>query len=108
MRTSRALAIVGCLIVGHAAAGGLFSYSVRASSLDAPDLAVTRLTALDSVQIGRGLTIEWTVRNQGRQTAAAEWTDAVYLSTDARLDLADHFIEGRELFAMPLQHGFAG
>jgi RHS repeat-associated protein len=47
-----------------------------------PDLVVTSLNAPATVSPGSGISVSWTVQNQGAiDTAASQWNDAVLLST---------------------------
>ncbi len=67
-------------------ADSFFALTARPAGVPAPDLAVTTLTVPAAVQVGQNAELGWTVRNHGQQAAEGQWTDTVYLSTDARLD----------------------
>ena len=53
-----------------------------------PDLVVDTVIAPPSMFSGQQIEVEWVVRNQGAGSTQSEiWSDAVYLSTDATLNL---------------------
>lgn len=47
-----------------------------------PDLKLSELKTPETVLTGISYPVEWRVKNIGRQGAHAEWSDAVYLSSD--------------------------
>ncbi|WP_166362084.1 calcium-binding protein [Pseudomonas akapageensis] len=52
-----------------------------------PNLIVDRITAPTSVLQGNTITVEWVVKNTGTSpTTSPTWTDAIWLSTDDKLD----------------------
>ena len=57
-----------------------------------PDLTITTGTAPTSGSVGSSLNLSWTVKNIGATAANADWTDAIYLSTDETYDFNDQFI----------------
>lgn len=57
-------------------------------------LQVSQVTAPDATVAGQPLTLSWTVINQGSGTAAAPWTDLVYLSAEASLNPATGILFG--------------
>ncbi|WP_156804809.1 CARDB domain-containing protein [Synechococcus sp. PCC 6312] len=59
------------------------------ATLDAPDLAVTNLTAPESATWGTPIPVSWTVTNQSQYKALGNWTDYLYASSDAILDPTD-------------------
>ena len=50
-------------------------------TLSAPDLAVTGVAAPAAAALDSLISVSWTVANQGAVAAPAQWTDAVYLSS---------------------------
>lgn len=81
MRLSRAIAIVGCLLAGHAAAGALFWSLV---SVPESNLAMLALSVL--VTGALILALSWTER-----TAVLAWDPSITLSRAARRGLTDLF-----------------
>ncbi|MEM9272984.1 MAG: CARDB domain-containing protein, partial [Cyanobacteria bacterium P01_F01_bin.143] len=62
---------------------------------DRPDLQVVLIDVTDEVAGGSSVTLEFTVKNQGKaSTTAANWTDTVYLSLDDKIS-SDDIIVGR-------------
>ena len=61
----------------------------KAITLGNSDLVVTGMTAPDAVASGQTVNVQWTGKNQGTGTAATDWYDQVFLSTDAVLDAGD-------------------
>ena len=58
-----------------------------------PDLQVTSVTAPTYALEGQNITVNWAVTNAGTgPTAAASWSDYVYLSRDQVLDPTDQFL----------------
>ncbi|MCH2247748.1 MAG: putative Ig domain-containing protein, partial [Crocosphaera sp.] len=53
------------------------------------DLQVDTITLPSRVETGETIELEWTIFNRGDYKAEGEWTDAVYLSTDATWDIND-------------------
>lgn len=55
-----------------------------------PDLTITDLAVPVEAIAGQPVTVKWTVKNTGAGvTAAAGWTDKIYLSDNPQLDTAD-------------------
>ncbi|MCM0593810.1 MAG: CARDB domain-containing protein [Gloeotrichia echinulata DEX184] len=54
-----------------------------------PDLTVTAASAPATAVLGEGISVNWTVKNQGTLAAAGTWYDSVYLSDDTTLDASD-------------------
>ncbi len=53
----------------------------------APDLAVDELTTTTAQPIaGEAITVNWSVTNLGNGPTESDWSDAIYLSTDADFD----------------------
>ncbi|RYD85586.1 MAG: APHP domain-containing protein, partial [Verrucomicrobiaceae bacterium] len=50
-----------------------------------PDLRVETVTAPQTAQPGRTLTVNWTVSNVGELAASGTWVDRIYLSTNGTL-----------------------
>jgi hypothetical protein len=70
---------------------------------DAPDLAVTSLTAPGKAVSGRAVRVSWTVENLGSlATPGSFWTDRVYLSRDEALDRNEDRPAGSALRTEPL------
>lgn len=62
--------------------------SIELSS--SPDLQITSFDAPTEAQSGQPITVQWTVQNTGEaSTFATTWYDAIYLSSDSRLDHTD-------------------
>ncbi|WP_295529412.1 CARDB domain-containing protein, partial [uncultured Pseudacidovorax sp.] len=55
----------------------------------APDLVVELVSAPATASSGQPVEVSWRVRNQGETPATGTWKDAVYLSSDDRLDAGD-------------------
>ncbi len=53
----------------------------------APDLTVLDLTAPDAASVSQTVELTWTVRNIGLRPALGDWNDAIYLSSDDKLDV---------------------
>ncbi|WP_198648553.1 CARDB domain-containing protein, partial [Cyanothece sp. BG0011] len=61
--------------------------------LPAPsDLVVTDVTVPNSAIPGQGISISYSVENQGTDTAFGTWTDSVYLSRDTQWDINDTLV----------------
>jgi len=90
MRISRALAIVGCLLVGHAAAGGLFWALVNVPESNIAMLALSVLVAVLLLTV-----LSWT-----ETTALLAWDQGVTLGRAARRGLTSvmPFIAGALVF----------
>ncbi|MEO8428859.1 MAG: CARDB domain-containing protein, partial [Verrucomicrobiota bacterium] len=58
------------------------------------DLEVTRVTAPSAVLDGQGIDVTWNVRNNGPDSLAAGWTDALYLVPSGQTDLAQATLLG--------------
>ncbi|MDZ8264725.1 CARDB domain-containing protein [Nostoc sp. ChiQUE01b] len=56
------------------------------------DLQVDEITLPSSAKSGEEVKISWKVTNYGDNPASGEWSDAVYLSTDAIWDINDRLI----------------
>jgi len=57
--------------------------------VETPDLEMTAVAAPATGVVGGAVEVSWTVTNTGSVPALADWTDAVYLSSDPNLDLGD-------------------
>lgn len=68
------------------------------------DLVVSSITVPDSAIAGDSVQINWTVTNQGANTAQGQWTDALYLSADTLWSLEDPHI-GNALHTGGLEPG---
>src|SRR6185436_18694957 len=55
-------------------------------------LRVTAIDAPATIVADDTVTLSWTVQNQGAVTAFPDWTDYVFLSTDAVLNPQDPFV----------------
>jgi subtilase family serine protease len=74
--------------------------------LSAPDLVVTDATAPASAIVGERVRVSWAVTNQGEVPALTDWTDALYLSADERVDSSDRFLSSAGISAQtPLAAG---
>jgi len=69
-----------------------------------PDLVPTLFTAPSSAVAGQGISISWTVKNQGNGSAGPSWNDQIYFSTDTVLDGGDTFL-GNDPIGGPLAAG---
>jgi Ca2+-binding RTX toxin-like protein/subtilase family serine protease len=56
------------------------------------DLTVTNLTAPTEVILGQYFSASWTINNQGKDQASANWVDYLYISKDSILDPSDTLI----------------
>lgn len=66
--------------------------STQPLSLDFPppaDLQVGEIKIPDNPISGQEVELEWSVTNHGPNEAGGEWSDAVYLSSDATWDISD-------------------
>ncbi|WP_422665759.1 CARDB domain-containing protein (plasmid) [Anabaena sp. PCC 7938] len=68
--------------------------NVKAISVEvkAPDLMITAGSAPVTAGISEGITVNWTVTNQGDVVAGADWYDYFYLSDDPIYDDSDQYI----------------
>jgi len=57
--------------------------------IERPDLEITAVASPATGTVCGAVEVSWTVTNTGSVPALAEWTDAVYLSSDPNLDLGD-------------------
>ena len=64
-------------------------------TITAPNLTVSDASAPASAISGQQITVEWTVANDGTETAGADWYDVIYLSPDETLDAADQLLTNR-------------
>ncbi len=69
------------------------------------DLAVTSFTVPEVAQAGSSVVVEYSVSNQGNLAASGDWSEAVYLSTDAVLDGGDRLLRLAQANASPLSPG---
>ncbi len=67
-------------------------YAVVPDSGHLPDLRVTLVRVSGTLAVGQPARIEYTVRNVGQGSAGPGWRDAVYLSSDAHLDIDDVYL----------------
>ncbi|MFW5833807.1 MAG: CARDB domain-containing protein, partial [Pseudomonadota bacterium] len=61
------------------------SAAVALSSAPVADLTVSAVSGPGEAVAGQPITVGWTVENRGEATAAAGWTDRVWISTDGNL-----------------------
>ncbi|MEM7806664.1 MAG: FG-GAP-like repeat-containing protein [Planctomycetota bacterium] len=62
---------------------------ISISDVPSADLEVTLSSVPATAEVGQPLTVGWSVTNEGQAaTAAGQWTDAVYLSSDETLVLS--------------------
>jgi len=73
----------------HATLVPLAWHEVNHADTDSPNLRVVRIDAPTDAVAGARLTIRYDVLNLGLGRADAAWRDAIYLSTDNRLDAGD-------------------
>jgi large repetitive protein len=59
------------------------------------DLTVTNLTAPTEVILGQYFSASWTINNQGKDQASANWVDYLYISKDSILDPSDTLISSK-------------
>lgn len=59
------------------------------------NLAFTASSAPSSAILGDQITVQWTVANQGADSAESDWYDTIYLSTDNVFDNQDIFLSSR-------------
>jgi large repetitive protein len=85
----------------------LVSTPIEISGVSA-DLVPTALMAVEAVDRGALITIEWIVVNRGAETipAGAVWYDSIYLSTDAMLDGDDRLLQDIGSWAIPPFTGY--
>jgi RHS repeat-associated protein len=62
---------------------------VQPITIAGPDLVITDASTAGSAVPNEVLTVTWTVENIGAASAIANWSDAIYLSTDGVLDPGD-------------------
>ncbi len=60
-----------------------------AIELAAPDLLPVAIESPAAATVGQQVKVSFTITNQGAGFAPASWTDALYLSPDAKLDFTD-------------------
>ncbi len=71
-----------------------------------PDLTLTNVSMLAAGTAGGTIPVTWTVTNLGPGIATADWSDRIYLSTNATLDAADVLIGSESTAALtPLDSG---
>jgi subtilase family serine protease len=58
-------------------------------TINGADLIVSAYSAPSQTSLGSTIDLSWTVKNQGKAIATADWYDRVYLSRDALLDSSD-------------------
>ena len=68
------------------------SFTVVADTGSLPDLRVTRIDTAGTLAVGQPAQVSYTVRNVGQGPAGSAWKDALYLSRDIYLDIADVFL----------------
>ncbi len=61
-------------------------FSVSSLAASDPDLQMLTASAPSCARVGDLIDVSWTVKNVGTSSAAAEWTDYVFLSTNATYD----------------------
>jgi subtilase family serine protease/protocatechuate 3,4-dioxygenase beta subunit len=66
-------------------------------SLSAPDLIISDATAPSIGIVNGAVDVSWQVKNQGTVPAPADWSDYIYLSTDATLSFNDIFITSESI-----------
>jgi len=77
---------------GTGEANNLTSTTVTSALTPDPDLRVSRLVVPPTGSVGESISIVYSVTNAGPGTAAADWTDRLYLSSNATLDASDTFL----------------
>ena len=83
MPTGSKVITITATAAGFSAGRGL----IAVSDIDKPDLRVIDASAPATARTGQTITLNYTRFNQGSQPAPGGWTDKVYLSIDAILDL---------------------
>src|SRR5688572_17792248 len=68
---------------------GCFILSIPSAAIAAPDLEVSLSLTLSNALAGRSYDLSWSVTNRGDADAAVQWSDNLYLSLDATLDVLD-------------------
>jgi large repetitive protein len=68
------------------------TYSVALNVTEKPDLQISNASAPDFAVVNQQIQVGWTVTNVGNVTAAADWYDYVYLSTDTTLGSDDQMV----------------
>jgi subtilase family serine protease len=56
------------------------------------DLVVTNINVPASGILGESISINYTVQNQGTESAYGSWTDSIYLSSDTQWDIGDALV----------------
>ncbi|WP_339379282.1 CARDB domain-containing protein, partial [aff. Roholtiella sp. LEGE 12411] len=75
-------------------------------TIGVPDLTISAATAPESGALGETIDVSWTVANQGAVTAPADWTDRIYISTDATWDSSDTLVTSESIASQtPLAAG---
>ncbi|MBW4676961.1 MAG: type I secretion C-terminal target domain-containing protein [Desmonostoc geniculatum HA4340-LM1] len=72
---------------------------VQAITINPPDLdlVVTAANAPTAARLNEGISVSWTVKNQGTDTAFANWYDLVYVSNDEFFDENDVSLTSRSV-----------
>ncbi|HHX88190.1 MAG TPA: LEPR-XLL domain-containing protein, partial [Paracoccus sp.] len=65
---------------------------VRFTQAPPADLVTSDVSVSGDLTVGQEITITWRVTNQGTAPATGQWSDAVFLSTDAQWDLGDRLV----------------
>jgi hypothetical protein len=63
-----------------------------ALSVQVPDLRISRLQVPPTGSVGESITVIYSVTNTGPGSAFGDWTDRLYLSSDAAFDGSDAFL----------------
>ncbi|MCA9312504.1 MAG: hypothetical protein KDA21_14920, partial [Phycisphaerales bacterium] len=71
-------------------------------SISGPDLVVQAFNAPSAAVFGAEVMVDWIGRNDGSEDTIGNWTDAVYLSTDAAFDSGDRLLRGEPVAASPV------
>ncbi|MBD2518843.1 type I secretion C-terminal target domain-containing protein [Nostoc sp. FACHB-973] len=74
----------------------VFAKAITIKNSGDVDLVITDVQAPTTGILYDEISVSWTVKNQGTDTAFADWYDAVYISDDQFLDSNDTFIDGFE------------
>ena len=72
---------------------------IDVSDVDVPDLVITSFSADDPLLTGDQASFSYRVDNKGLTTAAGEWVDRVYLSSDETVDDGDTLLSETTLTA---------
>ncbi|NNE48486.1 MAG: T9SS type A sorting domain-containing protein [Rhodothermales bacterium] len=75
---------------------GIGGNAIDISDAAAADLRVAGIEGPTTAVAGQPITLTITVANDGPETAPADWTDAIYVSSDRTLQIGDFIVASRQ------------